>query len=130
MNDLTFLRLRKKYQDLAEYKQCIVIRSDLNLSKGKIAVQASHAAILAYDRSPRSIRSRWMESGQKKVVLGVKSLEELFSLKEMAEKLGIPCAVVVDAGLTEVPPGTVTALGLGPERAELLDRVTGKLKLL
>jgi len=32
--------------------------------------------------------------------------------------------------MTEIPPGTVTALGLGPARTEDLDRITGDLSLL
>ena len=122
--------LKRLRGDLSEYKQCIVIRSDLKLSRGKIAVQASHAAILAFERSSKSARYQWMRQGQKKVALLVDGVKDIYSLKNHAEKLGIPSAVVVDAGLTEIPPGTVTALGLGPEKAELLDRVTGKLKLL
>ncbi len=113
-----------------EYKQCIVIRADLKLTKGKIAVQAAHASILGYELASRRDRERWKGQGQKKVVLKVNSLEELKELREKAEMLGLPCAVVEDAGLTEVPPGTVTALGIGPASAEAVDRVTGHLKLL
>jgi PTH2 family peptidyl-tRNA hydrolase len=32
--------------------------------------------------------------------------------------------------MTEIPPGTVTALGLGPAKSEDLDRITGSLTLL
>jgi PTH2 family peptidyl-tRNA hydrolase len=32
--------------------------------------------------------------------------------------------------MTEIPPGTVTALGLGPAKNEELDRITGTLSLL
>ena len=113
-----------------EYKQCIVLREDLKLSKGKAAVQAAHASILSYDRVPVGDRKNWKEQGQKKVALKVPSLEELYNVRDDAEKLGLPCAIVEDAGLTEIPPGTVTALGIGPARAEEIDKVTKQLELL
>ncbi|MBK5190829.1 MAG: peptidyl-tRNA hydrolase [Methanosarcinales archaeon] len=113
-----------------EYKQCIVLREDLKLSKGKAAVQVAHASILSYDRVPVGDRKNWKEQGQKKVALKVPSLEELYNVRDDAGKLGLPCAIVEDAGLTEIPPGTVTALGIGPARAEEIDKVTKQLELL
>ncbi|MGZ4932069.1 MAG: peptidyl-tRNA hydrolase Pth2 [Halobacteriota archaeon] len=113
-----------------DYKQCLIIRSDLKLTSGKVAVQLAHAAVAAYERSDRIIKRRWYNEGQKKVALKVPTLKELYELKSIAEARGLVTALVVDAGLTEVPPGTVTALGIGPEKAEELDKVTSDLKLL
>jgi PTH2 family peptidyl-tRNA hydrolase len=113
-----------------EYKQCIVIRSDLGLSSGKIAAQAAHASIMAYERAKEDERVKWKRSGQKKIVLKVGSVDEILKLGEEAISAGVACAVVKDAGLTEVPPATITAIGIGPTRADDLDRITGKLKLL
>jgi len=112
-----------------EYKQCIVLREDLKLSKGKAAVQAAHASILSYERAAVRDRKQWKEQGQKKVALKVLGLEEIYNVRDDAEKLGLPCAIVEDAGLTEIPPGTMTALGIGPARAEDIDRVTKQLEL-
>ena len=38
--------------------------------------------------------------------------------------------MVVDAGRTQIPTSTVTVLGLGPDEDEIMDEVTGDLKLL
>ncbi len=116
-----------------EFKQCIVIREDLKLSAGKLAVQVAHAAVMALERSEkwdRSVVSNWKSEGQKKVVLRVAGVQDLFRLREEADRAGIPSAIVADAGLTEIPPGTITALGLGPAPNRLIDKVTGKLSLL
>jgi PTH2 family peptidyl-tRNA hydrolase len=120
----------KLFSAQQEYKQCIVLREDLKLSKGKAAVQAAHAAILSYERSPLHDRRNWKNQGQKKVALKVSNLEKLYSVRDDAERLGLPCAIVEDAGLTEIPPGTVTALGIGPARADEIDKVTKDLDLL
>ena len=56
--------------------------------------------------------------------------KELSALEEAADDLGLPHALIVDRGLTQVPEGTVTCLGIGPAPAGLIDRLTGKLKLL
>jgi PTH2 family peptidyl-tRNA hydrolase len=112
-----------------EYKQCIILREDLKLSKGKAAVQTAHAALLSYERAPLPDRRTWKRQGQKKVVLKVTSLAALYQLQAEAEKLNLPSAIVEDAGLTEIPPGTVTALGIGPARAEEIDKLTKDLAL-
>ena len=114
-------------------KQVILVREDLNLPKGKMAVQVAHAAVLAVEsaqKSDKSVVSSWKAEGQKKVVLRVQGVQDLFKLKEDAERAGISSAIVVDAGLTEIPPGTVTALGIGPAPNKQMDKITGKLRLL
>jgi PTH2 family peptidyl-tRNA hydrolase len=115
---------------MAEYKQCIIVRDDLKLSKGKLAVQVAHAAVSASDFAGRDIRLAWKEGGQKKVVLRVPALDDLFRLKEIARREGLSTALIQDAGLTEVPEGTITVLGIGPAEAGELDKITGHLKLL
>jgi len=115
-----------------EYKQCIVLRTDLGMSVGKLISQACHAAVdsseLAKKLNHRAWRG-WRDEGAKKAVLRVDSLEELEELAERAGALDIANVLIQDRGLTEVPPGTVTALGLGPDRSERMDEVTGSLKL-
>jgi PTH2 family peptidyl-tRNA hydrolase len=116
-----------------ELKQCIVIREDLKLSPGKLAVQVAHAAVMAVERAEKMDRStvtEWKAEGQKKVVLKAPGVPDLFRLREDAERAGIASAIVADAGLTEIPAGTITALGLGPAHGKQMDKVTGKLKLV
>jgi len=115
---------------MSEFKQVIVVREDLKLSRGKLAVQVAHAAIIGYERADRRIVEAWKLQGQKKIVLKVPDLRKLMEVNEKAEKLGLPTGVVVDAGLTEIPPGTVTAVVIGPDEAKKIDKVTGNLPLL
>ena len=54
----------------------------------------------------------------------------LFELEVIAERTGISSSLIQDAGMTEIPPGTITALRLGPAKSEELDKITGSLSLL
>ncbi|MEM0214976.1 MAG: peptidyl-tRNA hydrolase Pth2 [Archaeoglobaceae archaeon] len=113
-----------------EFKQVIVVRDDLELSRGKLAVQVAHASILGFLKSDKEKRERWLREGQKKIVLRVRNLEELLAVRDKAEMERIPTAIVEDAGLTEIPPGTITAVVLGPDEAKKIDKITGSLPLL
>jgi peptidyl-tRNA hydrolase, PTH2 family len=116
-----------------ETKMVLVVRHELGLSPGKSAVQVAHAAVmLALDDKVRRRREfkAWLEQGQRKVALRVETLGELEGLRRKADGLGLPTVIVQDAGLTEVPPGTQTVLGIGPGASSLIDRVTGNLPLL
>ena len=112
------------------YKQCLIIRIDIRMSCGKISAQAAHAAVAAFERCDRETRERWLAEGQKKVVLKARDEQSLLELKTLAAARGIAAALIEDAGLTELPPGTTTALGLGPARSEEMDRITSDLPLL
>jgi len=80
-----------------EFKQCIVVREDLKLSAGKLAVQVAHAAVMATERAEKTDKatvSNWKSEGQKKVVLKVPGVSDLFRLREDAERAKIPSAMV------------------------------------
>jgi PTH2 family peptidyl-tRNA hydrolase len=116
-----------------EYKQVLVFRSDLQMSKGKIAAQAGHAAVSAAQDAfvhHKKWWEAWIFEGQRKIAVKVVDEKELGELEEAANDLGLPHALIVDRGLTEIPEGTVTCLGIGPAPAGMMDRLTGKLKLL
>lgn len=112
------------------YKQIIVIRTDIKMSKGKTAVQSAHASLLAAKKADPKIRKMWETFGQKKVVLKAENEKELLRIKKECDGMRIINELVSDAGLTELEPGTVTALGIGPDEEEKIDKVTGKLKML
>ena len=110
-------------------KQAIVARTDIGMGEGKLAAQVAHASLSAYQDASERARKKWQGEGQKKVVLKGDSESRLFELADKADREGLPYAIVRDAGHTQLDPGTVTALAVGPARDEGVDRVTGDLSL-
>ncbi|KAI1655824.1 PTH2-domain-containing protein [Daldinia decipiens] len=124
-----------------ECKLVLVVRTDLGMTKGKIAAQCSHATLACYktltraaQRNPSSAEARllqrWERRGQAKIAVQVKSEAELLDLMGKARSLGITAEVIQDAGRTQIDPGSLTVLGVGPAPRSLVDKVTGGLKLL
>ena len=115
------------------FKQVLVVRLDLEMGRGKAAVQCAHAAVSAAEEARSRLHSwwkSWMDEGQLKVALKVPDLESVLELERKGRSKGIPVHLVRDMGLTQVPPGTITCLGLGPAPAEVVDSLTGNLALL
>lgn len=120
-------------------KMVIVVRKDLNMRKGKIAAQVAHAAQEAMiDRSSgvavlkgtREILS-WLGADYKKIVVSVDSEAELLALVESVKDHGMNYHLVRDLGCTEFHGlATYTALAIGPAPLDLVDALTGNLKLL
>ena len=72
----------------------------------------------------------WSREGQKKVVVRALDLKHIYELKHQADSLNLSTSLIIDAGLTELPPETVTCLGIGPGPEHIVDKITGVLKLL
>ncbi len=114
---------------MKRFKQAILLRKDLEMSTGKLVAQGSHASLGAYQQSDSDEQDSWVNQGQKKIVLEA-SEEELKNKMQKAEEMNITYFKVKDAGHTEVKPGTVTALGIGPAEEKKLDKITSDLPLL
>jgi PTH2 family peptidyl-tRNA hydrolase len=115
------------------YKQVIAVRTDLEMGRGKIAVQVAHAAVSAFEnvrKKHHEWANAWLAEGQCKIAVKVKSEKDLVTLEETALELGISAVVIRDRGLTQLPPDTATCIGIGPGPTELVDRITRDLKLL
>uniref|UniRef100_A0A1L8E1C3 peptidyl-tRNA hydrolase n=1 Tax=Nyssomyia neivai TaxID=330878 RepID=A0A1L8E1C3_9DIPT len=114
-------------------KMVLVVRGDLRLSKGKTSSQCAHAAVTCYEKSlttRKHLLALWKLQGQPKVVLKVPDCQELIKLHDTARAQGIIATIIHDAGKTEVPSGTMTVLGLGPDCSDKLKDIVGKLKVL
>tara|TARA_B100000315_G_scaffold252344_1_gene288945 strand:+ start:14090 stop:14449 length:360 start_codon:yes stop_codon:yes gene_type:complete len=116
-----------------EIKQVIVVRSDLAMGKGKLSAQVAHAAVLAAEKTRKtrkSVYKEWTSTGQAKVVVKVNSLDSLMNIQLLAETGGLVTAIIEDMGLTQLPPETVTCVGIGPDYSSNIDKITSSLKLL
>ena len=116
-----------------EYKQVIILRTDLKMGKGKLVAQGAHAAVNAAQVSEANhyeVLLRWLRGGYKKVVLKVSSEEELLDYFLKGLDAGLPTIIVRDAGLTQLAPETPTAVAIGPGSAKKIDEITQGLKLL
>jgi len=111
-------------------KQVIVVREDLDLSRGKTAAQAAHASLGAYRKVGKDVKRSWEKKGEKKVVVGVEDEEGLLEVKRNAENRNLPTYLVKDAGRTEISKGTTTSLAVGPAENDKIDKVTGHLSLI
>ena len=116
-----------------QFKQVIAVRRDVEMGKGKVAVQVAHAAVSAAEESRKRFTDwweAWLREGQCKVAVRVDSEEELLQLERRSRELRLPFALIRDRGLTQIEPGTATCLGIGPAPSSVVDTLTGNLSLL
>lgn len=112
-------------------KLVLVVRTDLKMGKGKIIAQCAHAAVEAYKSALKhpSILRNWEHSGQMKITVKVNNEDELMEIARKARVVGLLVKIIQDAGHTQVAPGSRTVCGVGPGPVELINEVTGHLKL-
>ena len=124
-------------------KQVIVMRKDLGMRKGKMIAQGAHASLkVVLDAGARTSEgtfaiqldpamAAWLGGRFTKVCVSVDSEAALDAIVEQARAAGVPCALIVDAGVTEfhgVP--TKTCCAVGPAWTPAVDAITGGLPLL
>ncbi len=136
-------------------KQVIVIRRDLGMKKGKMVAQGAHASLAVFlskenfwavdgelggfdyyfhngdaEGKMHEAIGEWFSGKFTKIVVGVEGEAELRAVYEKARELHLPCSLIQDAGETQVAPGSFTAAAIGPGPAEMIDGITGGLRLL
>ena len=133
-----YFDLVKDVKNLEDVKQVIIIRKDLKMRRGKECSQSAHASMkfivdgLREARQFREAEKQWLFNGSfKKICLIVESEQELIDIYEKAkDEYGLIASMIIDSGLTEFGGElTKTAVAIGPDYSEIIDKVTGKLKL-
>lgn len=135
-------------------KQVIVVRKDLNMRMGKVAVQVAHASmkvildwmenkdlimgngkVVGFEKKLIFLKGspleQWLNGVFKKVCVYVNSEDELIKIYGSAIEKGIMCSLIEDVGLTEFHGiKTKTCVAIGPDYSDRIDEITGNLPLL
>ncbi|KAI8803204.1 peptidyl-tRNA hydrolase PTH2-domain-containing protein [Cladochytrium replicatum] len=115
-----------------ECKMVLVVRTDIQMGKGKVAAQCGHAAVAAYveaqKKAPRILR-HWETYGAAKIALKCDSEEDMLEMQKKARATGLVARSIQDAGRTQIAAGTRTVLAIGPAPKSAIDKITGHLKL-
>ncbi|WBY57796.1 peptidyl-tRNA hydrolase 2 [Plasmodium yoelii yoelii] len=115
------------------------------MNKGKIASQCCHACLGVYEKILKrnnklkaneqsknvlTYYDIWKKTGQKKIVLKISSLEEMYEIEKKAKMDGLITSIIIDAGRTQIEPNTETVIAIEPVPDEIVNKITGQLKLL
>jgi len=124
-------------------KQIIIIRKDLDMPPGKLAVQVAHASMGSFllqcenhglsrslDLAKYRTTKDWLEGRFRKIVLYVKSEEALLKKYKELQDAGFIVSLIKDAGFTVFEEPTITCLGVAPEKSSKIDPYTKRLQLL
>jgi len=116
---------------MVKYKQAILVNMSLKMTKGKIAAQVAHASLdAALNSINKKSFKKWRQSGQGKIVLKCPDTKTMIKLHRQAKSRKMTTSMTTDAGITQVPPGSKTALAIGPETEENLGKLISEFKLL
>ena len=114
-------------------KMILAVRTDLKMTKGKMAAQCGHAAVGAYKRAKKKcpeILKSWENDGSCKIAVKVKDEVDLLTILAQAKSIGLVTALISDAGRTQIAAGSKTVVAIGPGPEDLVDKVSGHLSLL
>ncbi|CAE6421318.1 unnamed protein product [Rhizoctonia solani] len=109
---------------MEECKLVLVVRTDLGMTKGKIAAQCGHATLACYkalSAANPALLHHWERFGQPKIALKCDSEEELLLLQATAQSLSLCARSIQDAGRTQIVAGSRTVLGIGPGPLNMAD---------
>lgn len=114
-----------------EYKQILIMRTDLKMRRGKEIAQGAHASVKAtIENLDHPDVKAWLSQAFAKIAVGIDSEQELLDIVDRARERDIVTATIVDNGHTEfhgVP--TLTCAAIGPCHVNLLMGLTDHLKL-
>ena len=149
--NITLKSLSETFKSIStDNKMVLVVRTDISMSKGKVAAQCAHAAVACYKKALKKtpmLLKQWELFGQAKVTLKAPAFESplnhtpicqsqnqgqgasLEALASEAQSLGIVACIIYDSGRTQIEAGSSTVLGVGPAPSVTIDKVTGNLKL-
>ena len=134
---INFNNRKNSFTKYDDFKMVFLVRQDLKMKAGKIAAQVAHAAIGLYDDIifgndiyKKEALDFWVNYGQKKIVLKVPNLDTMINAHKQCKKENISTCLITDAGLTQVEPLTKTVLGIGPDKSEIINKITGAFKLM
>jgi PTH2 family peptidyl-tRNA hydrolase len=117
-----------------EVVQYIIVRRDLNMSKGKMAAQCCHASNASfYPYMDDEAVKQWLAGSFVKVILSIKNLNEANKLIDVLNSNDIIHSVIRDNCRTELQPEenncTLTCIGIKPYVKSMIHPLIKKLQL-
>jgi peptidyl-tRNA hydrolase, PTH2 family len=131
-----------------QVKQFIIIRTDLEMSVGKTAAQASHASMkiffdkfmiqgkhypeenVEYKVILTKEEAIWKDGLFTKIVKKVKNESQLLKVYEEAKAAGLNVSLIKDAALTELKEPAYTAIAIGPNYVDRIEPIIKRLQNL
>lgn len=131
-------------EEVREVKQYIIIRTNLGMSIGKTAAQASHASMKVFFDKMLPIKPmedtrvimfskeelKWVDGSFTKIVKKVKNETQLLKVYNQAKEAGLNCSLIKDAGLTELEGENYTAVAIGPNYVDKCEPIVKCLRNL
>lgn len=111
------------------HKMYILVNNDLKMGKGKLCAQVGHAVaawIRRLEKSPTDAYKKWVAHLEPKIVLKAE-LNVILALRKRYQQ---QTEIVVDAGLTQIAPGSITVLAFAPLHLNDVPSELHSLKLL